>query len=76
MSNPREVCTQSWGPGPLEDYLKLSGQVDCDPIEAFAIFIKRNVDTDLQGHLLDTDDNDGEFMRRIIDRISSPMHQP
>jgi hypothetical protein len=69
MADPWEGCTQAWGPGSLEDYVKLSGQAggECpDPIEVFNIFIKRNVDTKHHAHLADSDDNDAEFVRRAI----------
>lgn len=51
----------------LEDFAYLSGQADeWDPIKALDIFIQRNVDTNHQAHLLDSDDNDGEYVRRSI----------
>lgn len=52
--------------GELEDYLKLSGQSECTPVEAFDIFIKRWVDPRWWPHLMDSDDNDAEFVRRHI----------
>jgi hypothetical protein len=60
--------SNGWGPGPLEDYVKLSGQSEepVDPLEAVDIFIRRNVPRNHQPHLLDNDDNDGEYLRRII----------
>lgn len=74
MSDPWEGCTQPWGPGSLEDYAKLRGQSECDAIEAIEIFIRRNVDTKYHGHLLDNDDNDGQYLRnhvwKLIDALA------
>jgi len=68
VSDPWKDCTNGWGPGTLEDFRKLTGQSEqpANLEEIFNIFIQRNVDTDSQGHLLDTDDNDGEYVRRAI----------
>lgn len=42
-----------------------------DPIEAFNLFIQRWVPANWHGHLLDTDENDGQFVR---DHITSAIH--
>lgn len=62
--------SNGWGPGPIEDYAALSGQDDhrWHPRELIDIFIKRNVPRNAHGHLLDTDDNDGEYLRRAVDQ--------
>ncbi len=56
-----------WGPGSLEDYAKLSGQQECSAVEAFNIFIRRNLPVARHAHLLDSDDNDGQFVRDVIE---------
>lgn len=68
MSDPWKDCVNAWGPGTVEDYRKLTGQSEqpASLEEIFDIFIRRNVDTELQGHLLDTDGNDGEYVRMAI----------
>lgn len=38
-----------------------------DPVEAFDEFIRRWVAPTMQAHLLDSDDNDAEFIRSLID---------
>lgn len=79
MADPWEGCNQGWGPGPLEDYVKLTqqGKEPTDLLEAFDIFIKRNVDTTRHAHLLDYDDNDGEFIRRLIRKYTNhPDYDP
>lgn len=54
-------------PGELEDYLKLSGQVEgVTAEEAFNIFIQRWIDPSWWPHLMDNDDNEAEFVRRFI----------
>lgn len=60
--------TSGWGPGPIEDFIVLTqqGEKRSDPFEAIDIFIKRNVPRNHQPHLLDSDDNDGEYLRRIV----------
>lgn len=60
--------TNAWGPGPIEDFVVLTqqGEKRSDPFEAIDIFIKRNVPRNHQPHLLDSDDNDGEYLRRIV----------
>lgn len=47
----------------LREYIKL--RYSTDPIEAFNLFIKRNC-PDLYAHFIDTDDNEAEYVRRII----------
>lgn len=75
MTNPWENCKQSWGPGTLEDYAKLSGQRNADAVEIFNIFICRNVDTKMHGHLLDNDENDGQFVRDAIYQLQDTLER-
>jgi len=49
-----------------EEYLRL--RYKASAIEAFNLFIKRNVPEDLHAHFADSDDNEAEFVRRAIDR--------
>lgn len=51
-------------PGELEQYIALR-ETD-DPIEAFDIFIQRWVHPSWWPHLMDNDDNEAEFVRRVI----------
>jgi hypothetical protein len=37
-----------------------------DPIKAFNLFVKRNVDPSRHAHFSDDDDNEAEFVRRVI----------
>lgn len=46
------------------EYIKL--RTTKDPIEAFNLFIKRNVDPSLHAHFDDCDDNEAEYVRRTI----------
>lgn len=48
----------------VEDYLAL--RYATDPVEAFNLFIKAWVPEHFHAHLLDTDENDGEFVRGHI----------
>lgn len=59
-------------PGGLQDYLKLSGQVEgVTAEEAFNIFIHRWIDSRWWPHLMDDDDNEAEYVRRFIRREQS-----
>lgn len=49
-----------------EEYIAL--RYADDPIEAFNLFIKAWVPEEWHGHLLDTDENDGQFVRDHIAR--------
>lgn len=62
--------SNSWGPGPIEEFAKLTDQSvePVDPIEAINIFIRRNVPRSMHGHLLDDDENDGTSLRTIVGR--------
>lgn len=54
----------------MEEYIQLRYKIT-DPIEAFNLFIKRNI-PDLYAHFIDDDENEAEFVRQIIkDAISS-----
>lgn len=48
----------------LEEYIELRTSID--PIKAFNLFVKRNCPADVQAHFADSDDNEAEFVRRII----------
>lgn len=48
----------------VEDHLKLRHATG--PIEAFDLFIQQHVAPYMQAHLLDNDDNAGEYVRRAI----------
>lgn len=37
-----------------------------DPIDAFNLFVKRNVDPSLHAHFADSDPNEAEYVRRAI----------
>lgn len=37
-----------------------------DPVEAFNLFVKRNVPANLRSHFAGTDDNEAEYVRRAI----------
>jgi hypothetical protein len=54
--------------GELKEYLQLRNGTD--PIEAFNLFIKRNC-PDLYAHFIDSDDNEAEFVRRIMRRYTA-----
>lgn len=54
----------------VEEYLAL--RYADDPIEAFNLFIKAWVPEKYHAHLLDDDENDGEFVRGHIRRSAVP----
>lgn len=63
--------TGGFGPGTLADFVLLSGQSDdeVDPREVIDAFIRRNCPRNVQPHLLDDDDNDGEYLRREVAKL-------
>lgn len=48
----------------LQEYINLRYEIT-DPIEAFNLFIKRNL-PELYAHFIDSDDNEAEYVRRIV----------
>jgi hypothetical protein len=60
----KALAEKSPVPGELEDYLTLRHTQD--PIEAFNLFIKRWVHPSWWPHLMDNDDNEAEYVRRVI----------
>lgn len=53
----------------VEEYLAL--RYADDPVEAFNLFIKAWVQPEWHGHLLDDDENDGEFVRGHIRKAAA-----
>lgn len=55
----------------LHDYRVLSGQTNETPTvdEIVRVFVERNVGPAYHSHLLDDDDNDGQFLRNRINDL-------
>jgi len=60
-------------PGEMDDYLEL--QAGNDPIACFNVFIRRWVDPAWWPHLMDSDDNEAEYVRRAIERAKKKGHE-